>query len=284
MRILILGASGMLGHAMFRTLSAGGEHLVFGTLRSDGARRFFAEEHQQQLISGIDAEDQDALVGVFSRVRPDAVVNCIGLVKQLADAEDPLVALPVNALLPHRLARLCALANARFVHISTDCVFSGRKGFYLEADEPDAQDVYGRSKLLGEVDYPNAVTLRTSIIGHELNSHHGLVEWFLSQTGSVRGYTQAIFSGLPTCELARVVRDYVLPSPQLHGVYHVAAEPIAKYDLLKLVNRQYDKHISLEENADLVIDRSLDAGRFNSAVGYNPPSWPELVAMMHSFK
>jgi dTDP-4-dehydrorhamnose reductase len=284
MRILILGASGMLGHAMFRTLSAGDEHLVFGTLRSDGARRFFAEEHQQRLISGIDAEDQDALVEVFSRVRPDVVVNCIGLVKQLADAEDPLVALPVNALLPHRLARLCALANARFVHVSTDCVFSGRKGLYLETDEPDAQDVYGRSKLLGEVDYPNAVTLRTSIIGHELNSHHGLVGWFLSQTGSVRGYTRAIFSGLPTCELSRVVRDYVLASPQLHGVYHVAAEPIAKYDLLELVNRQYDKHIILEENADLVIDRSLHAGRFNSAVSYSPPSWPELVAMMHSFK
>lgn len=284
MRILILGASGMLGHAMFRTLSAGNEHLVFGTLRSDGARRFFAEEHQQKLISGIDAEDQDALVRVFSHVRPDAVVNCIGLVKQLADAEDPLVALPVNALLPHRLARLCALANARFVQVSTDCVFSGRKGLYLETDEPDAQDVYGRSKLLGEVDYPNAITLRTSIIGHELNSHHGLVEWFLSQTGSVRGYTRAIFSGLPTCELSRVVREYVLACPQLHGVYHVAAAPIAKYDLLKLVNSQYDKHMSLEENADLVIDRSLDAGRFNSAVGYNPPSWPELVAMMHSFK
>lgn len=284
MRILILGASGMLGHAMLRTLSAGGEHQVFGTLRSDGARRFFDEEHQQQLISGIDAEDQDALVRVFSRVRPDVVVNCIGLVKQLADAEDPLVALPVNALLPHRLARLCALANARLVHVSTDCVFSGRKGLYLETDEPDAQDVYGRSKLLGEVNYPNAVTLRTSIIGRELNSHHGLVEWFLSRTGSVRGYTRAIFSGLPTCELSRVVRDYVLASPKLHGVYHVAAAPIAKYDLLQLVNRQYNKNISLEENADLVIDRSLDAERFNSTVGYNPPSWPDLVAMMHSFK
>ncbi|WDR02354.1 sugar nucleotide-binding protein [Devosia algicola] len=232
MKILILGASGMLGHAMLHMLSRATDHTVFGTIRSDGARRFFQDYHQKRLISGVDAEDQDALVRVFSSVRPEVVVNCIGLVKQLAHADDPLVAFPVNALLPHRLARLAALANARFIHVSTDCVFSGRKGLYSEADEPDAQDVYGRSKLFGEVDYPNAITLRTSIVGRELNSSHGLVEWFLSQSGSVRGYTNAIFSGLPTCELSRVVRDHVLNHPDLHGVYHVAAAPIAKFALL----------------------------------------------------
>ena len=211
------------------------------------------------------------------------MINCVGLVKQLAEANDPLSALPINALFPHRLARLCGLVNARLVHISTDCVFSGRQGGYTEADEPDALDLYGRSKLLGEVDYPHAVTLRTSIIGEELESTHGLVGWFLAQQAGVRGFTRAIFSGLPTCELAGVIRDYVLSRVELRGLYHVASDPISKYDLLRMVNEEYGKGLRIEPDDTLKIDRSLDAACFREATGYSVPAWPELVACMRRF-
>ncbi|WP_193337151.1 dTDP-4-dehydrorhamnose reductase family protein [Devosia beringensis] len=284
MKVLVLGASGMLGNAMIRVLLQHPNLEVYGTLRSESARRFFGPELQSRLLTGVDVQDHDGLVRLLTQTRPNVVVNCVGLVKQLAEADDPLLALPINAMLPHRLARLCALSNARLVHVSTDCVFTGRQGLYTETDEPDAQDLYGRSKLLGEVAAPNAITLRTSIIGHELSSRHGLVEWFLAQEGSARGFTRAIFSGLPTCELARVTRDFVLTRPELSGVYHVASAPIAKYDLLKLINEQYGTSIVLEPDDKLVIDRSLVAARFNAATGYHPPDWPLLVASMNSFR
>lgn len=283
MRILVLGASGMLGNAMMRVLAQNGRHEVSGTARSGAVKRHFAPALAERIITGVDVENADALARVFAQVRPQAVINCIGLVKQLAEADEPLLALPINSLLPHRLARLCELSGARLVHVSTDCVFTGRKGMYRESDEPDAQDLYGRSKLLGEVDYPHAITLRTSIIGHELESAHGLVGWFLAQQGSVKGYTQAIFSGFPTCELARIVRDEVLPRPQLRGLYHVAAQPIAKFDLLQLVNAEYDKGLDIEPDDRVRINRSLDASRFQEATGYVAPSWPKLVAQMRAF-
>lgn len=284
MRILVMGASGMLGNAVIRVLAQDPSHEVFGSARSVAVKNHFPPELANNIIPGIDVENFDTLARLFARVRPAAVVNCIGLVKQLAEVNDPLYALPINALLPHRLARLCELVGARLVHISTDCVFTGRKGSYVETDEPDALDIYGRSKFLGEVDYPHAVTLRTSIIGHELESAHSLIGWFLSQQKSIKGYTQAIFSGLPTCELARVIRDFVLPRSELHGLYHVAAEPISKYDLLQLVNQEYDKGLWIEPDDQVKIDRSLDAGRFREATGYVAPSWPELVEQMRAFQ
>jgi dTDP-4-dehydrorhamnose reductase len=222
------------------------------------------------------------VASVLRELRPQAVINCVGVVKQLSAADDPLVAIPINSLLPHRLARLCADSNARVVHISTDCVFAGTRGNYLESDIPDATDLYGRSKLLGELDCPNAVTLRTSIIGPELGSTHGLVGWFLSQQGRVRGFTRAIFSGLPTAELARVVRDHVLRLPAMRGVYHVSAAPIAKFDLLCLVRAAYSRTIEIEPDDRLVIDRSLDSTRFRTLTGWHPAAWPELIAAMRA--
>lgn len=283
MRVLILGASGMLGNAMLRTLSQSDDCEAWGTARSAGVLRHFDPALAQRIVTGIDVENVDALTALLADVRPSVVINCIGLVKQLAQADDPLSALPINALLPHRLARLCGLVGARFVHISTDCVFNGRKGGYRESDPSDAEDLYGRSKYLGEVAYPHAITLRTSIIGHELSSAHGLVGWFLAQEGTVKGYRKAIFSGLPTVELARVVRDVVLPHPDLSGLYHVAAEPIAKYDLLQLVREAYGKTIDIEPDDRVAIDRSLNAERFRVATGYVAAPWPELVARMRDF-
>jgi len=283
MRVLVLGVTGMLGSAVFRVFTGDPAYDVWGTLRSSASLRFFPG--QAQLLTGVNVLDQDALAGVLSKVRPDVVINCVGLVKQLADAKDPLVALPVNAMLPHRLARMCELLGARLVHISTDCVFSGRKGLYLESDPSDAEDLYGKSKYIGELnEFAHAVTLRTSIIGHELDSTHSLIDWFLSQHDRVRGFARAIFSGLPTVELARVMKDFVIPNKQLHGLYHVAAEPIDKCRLLGLVAAQYGKKIEIQSDDALVIDRSLNASRLQAAVGYVAPSWPDLIQRMYEHR
>ncbi|QVW22556.1 SDR family oxidoreductase [Pseudomonas hormoni] len=282
-RVLVLGVTGMLGNAVFRVFSADAHHETWGTLRSASALRNFPLQAHERLLVGVDALDQDALAAAFSRVRPDVVINCVGLIKHLADAKDPLTALPINAMLPHRLARLCELSGARLIHVSTDCVFSGRKGGYLESDTSDAEDLYGKSKYIGELhDLPHAITLRTSIIGHELGSSHALVDWFLSQQGSAKGFTKAIFSGLPTVELARVMKDFVVPHLSLNGLYHVAAEPIAKFDLLALVASEYGKQIDIRPDDALVIDRSLDGSRFREATGYVAPGWPELIRRMNT--
>jgi dTDP-4-dehydrorhamnose reductase len=282
MKVLVLGVTGMLGSAVFRVFSADRAFETWGTLRSGAGLRYFPEQVHARLLSGIDVLDQDALTRLFAQVRPDVVINCVGLIKQLADAKDPLSALPINAMLPHRLSRLCELAGARLVHMSTDCVFSGRKGMYLESDTSDAEDLYGKSKYIGELhDDAHAITVRTSIIGHELNSAYALVDWFLSQSGRVRGFSQAIFSGLPTVELAAVIKDYILPRPALHGLYHVAAQPIAKLDLLRLVAEVYGKDIEIAPDDSLRIDRSLDGHRFREATGYVAPDWPELIRRMH---
>lgn len=282
-RVLVLGATGMLGSTLVRLFSRSDGFLAWGTVRRMPPA-FASQPFGARIIEGVDAADFDTLVKAFSVARPHVVINAIGLVKQLLEAEDPLSAIPINALLPHRLARLAAACDARFVHISTDCVFSGRKGMYSEADPADATDLYGRSKLLGEVDYPNAITLRTSIIGHEIGPAHGLVGWFLAQESTVRGYRRAIFSGLPTVELGRVIRDHVLARPDLHGVYHVSAEPIPKYDLLGLVADVYGCRTRIVPDDALIIDRSLDSSRFRAAALYSPASWPALIKQMHEFQ
>ena len=281
--VLVLGTSGMLGNAMLRLFAQSDAHTVWGSARSSASLRKLPAALRERVVTGVDVENTDTVARLLADTKPDVLVNCVGLVKQLAEADDPLQAIPINSLLPHRLARLCQVAGARLVHISTDCVFSGAKGLYREDDPADAQDLYGRSKHLGEVDYPNAITLRTSIIGHELASAHGLVGWFLAQSGAVRGFTRAVFSGLPTVELATVVRDHVLPRPQLHGLYHVSAAPISKYELLRLVAEVYGKQIEITPDDRLVIDRSLDSTRFRQAAGYEPAAWPELVRSMHAF-
>lgn len=282
MRVLVLGVTGMLGSAVYKLLAATPGLEVAGTARDAARLGAFDAATRPSILTGIDVLQDDVLVEVLARTRPDVIINCVGLIKQLATAEDPLHALPLNALLPHRLARLAALCGARVVHISTDCVFAGRKGGYVEADVPDAEDVYGKSKQLGELTgYAHAITLRTSIIGHELGSRLALLEWFLAQQGSVRGYRRAVFSGLPTVELARVIRDHVLPAPALHGLYHVSAAPIDKCRLLQLVADIYGKAIAIEPDDAVAIDRSLNSDRFRAATGYQPPPWPALVRSMH---
>ncbi len=282
-KVLVLGASGMLGNAVFRFFSDSTGFDTYGTIRSRKSLSFFAADLQNQLISDVDVENADNLIAIMHRVKPDLVINCVGLVKQLAQANDVLSSIPINAMLPHRLAGICALIGARLVHMSTDCVFSGAKGNYQESDFPDCYDLYGRSKLIGEVDYENAVTLRTSIIGHEIFGSRSLVDWFLSQNGQVKGFTKTIFSGLPTVEVARIIRDFVVPNVELRGLYHLSSNPISKYDLLSLIADCYGKNISILPDPSLVLDRSLNSERFRSATGFRPESWAELVLRMYNF-
>lgn len=280
MRLLVLGASGMLGHAVFRRFTADPAFQVVGTVRA--APTF--QPDGGALLRGVDVDDDAQISAAFKEAAPDVVINCVGVIKQLKTAQDPLPCIRLNSLLPHRLNALCAASDARLVHISTDCVFTGSKGDYLESDVCDADDLYGRSKLLGEVDTPGAITLRTSIIGHELaNGATGLVGWFLSQKGAVKGFRNAIFSGLPTVALADVIARHVLPAPELSGVYHVSAAPISKYDLLNLVAEVYGRDNDITPVDEPRIDRSLNSQRFRDATGYAPPAWPDLVAQMHAF-
>ncbi len=283
MRVLVIGASGMLGNAILRVLASDPKLRVAATVRRSAVLQHFDQSLVDRISVGVDVENIDSLIRVFGDEQPDVVVNCVGLVKQLAEVDDPLLALPLNTMLPHRLARLCAARGARLIHISTDCVFSGKQGLYKETDTPDADDLYGKSKLLGEVNYPNTITLRTSIIGRELEGCRSLIGWFLAQSGPIKGFRKAIFSGVPTVELATIIRDHVLPRTDLTGLYHVAATPINKYDLLHLVADAYGKQITIEPSDDVVVDRSLDATRFNSVTRYAPPDWPELVRRMHDF-
>ena len=229
----------------------------------------------------MDADSFDTIVRAIAAIRPDIVINCIGLIKQEERVNDPLSAITINSQLPHRISLLCRIAGARMIHFSTDCVFDGRKGNYLENDSSNAKDLYGRTKFLGEVGYSHCVTLLTSVIGHELRGFKSLIEWFLSQQNPVQGYTHAIYSGFPTIELSRIIHQYVIPNPDLKGVYHVSSSPISKFDLLKLVAESYGKQIEIKPFSDFRSDRSLDSAAFRKATGYTAPSWPELIKSMH---
>ena len=282
MRVLVLGAYGMLGHRLLLELGHGEE--AFGTCRNlaqggVGARLVPAD----LLVPGVDATRFESVAKAISSTSPDAVVNCIGIVKQLKEAHDPVASELINSTFPHLLADECARRGARLVHFSTDCVFSGRKGMYTEEDVPDPVDLYGRTKLAGEVRAEGCVTLRTSLIGRELDSANGLVEWFLrNRGGRVKGYTNAVFSGFTTTEMARVVRKVLRERPRMSGVWHVASKPISKYDLLMLVNERMGLRTEIEEEALPRVDRSLDGRRFEKEIGYSPPDWEAMVGEMAS--
>lgn len=280
-RILVLGASGMLGSTLFRAFSRDPDLLTFGSVREASAKRHFAPELHGALIPNFHLDGESGLLTAFALAKPDVVVNCIGIIKQLPNANDHLESLAINATLPHRLAKYCEATGARLVHFSTDCVFSGKQGNYREEDFPDAYDLYGRTKYLGEVSYENSVTLRTSIIGHELDRSKSLVDWFLSQSSEVKGFAKAIFSGLPTIEVARVLKEHVIPNPNLSGLFHLSVDPINKYELLNLVASTYGKSINITPDDKLVIDRSLNSDRFRTATGFKPKAWSDLIKVMH---
>ena len=271
----------MLGSTFLRAFSSDPNFFTFGTMRGDSIAVNFAPEFHGNLIPNIHLVGESGLLSAFSIAKPDVVINCIGIIKQLPYSNDHLNSLAINSTLPHRLAQYCNAFGARLVHFSTDCVFSGKQGQYKEDDFPDASDLYGRTKYLGEVSYENTLTLRTSIIGHEICRAKSLVDWFLGQTGEVKGFSKAVFSGLPTIEIARVVKELVIPNQDLSGLYHLSVDPINKLDLLRLVAEIYGKVIKIIPDEDLVIDRSLNSDRFRAATGFEPRPWPHLIKDMH---
>lgn len=281
LKVLVIGATGMLGYSIFANLIEQATLDVFGTVRSiDGKERYFANS-QDKLIYGVDVTNIESIESAIAEINPEVVINCIGLIKQHSISKQHIDAININSLLPHQLAHICSRFNAKFIHFSTDCVFDGKDGNYSEDDLPTARDLYGKSKCLGEIDYTPHLTLRTSIIGHELTSNVSLVDWFLSQEGKVKGFSKAIFSGLPTCVISKLLIDKILPFKELAGLYHLSVNPIDKFTLLNLVKVAYGKNILIEESQDLAINRSLDSARLKSEINFHVPSWPELVDQMH---
>ena len=278
MRLLILGGSGMLGHQLWRGLHA--QHDTWVTLRRPvadfAAHNLFDEA---KAIQFDDITDDTALERALGQAKPEAVINCVGLIKQRDEASDEALTLRVNAEFPHRLAKRCGEAGARLIHFSTDCIFAGTKGNYTESDPSDAADLYGQSKHQGEVADAHSVTLRTSVIGHELGTNLALLDWFLSQRfQAVNGYTKAIYSGFTTLEMARIVDRILTQHTDLSGVWHVASEPISKFGLLQLCREKLGWEGVIEPNDEFVCDRSLNADRFNQATGYTPPSWEAMIS------
>lgn len=279
-KLLVLGANGMLGGSLHRYFT-NTENSVVGTVRSNAALDQLTDMGFENIISGIDVTDYKILESTIFELQPDYVFNCIGLIKQLSQSKLPVSAIEINSLLPHKLAEMCTKYDSRLVHFSTDCVFSGNMGGYTESSLPDATDLYGRSKLLGEVSYDKHLTLRTSVIGHELNSNISLVDWFLSQTDSVKGFSRAIFSGLPTFFVAEFLDKYVIHNPNLSGMYHLSAEPIDKYNLLLLIKSKYGINLDVIDSPDFIIDRSLNSDSLRELINFQPPAWPDLIEKMN---
>lgn len=277
MRILILGGGGMLGHKLWQCLRDRFDCHV--TLRTrDGGRVPEGWFDADRVHLGIDARQSDPIPALLSRLAPDVAVNCIGIPKQLPDANRPEMMEDVNGRFPHRLASECDRLGIRLIHISTDCVFSGRKGNYSETDPPDPVDLYGRTKRDGEPLGSAALILRVSFIGRQLRGNHGLLEWFLGQEGGrVKGFRRAIFSGLTTTAMSRCLAGIIDSQPGLQGVYHLASEPISKFDLLVLLRDALEVPIEIEPDETTVVDRSLNSRRFRSDTGITVPAWGDMV-------
>jgi len=281
MRILVLGGEGMLGHKVFQVLSQRFE--MYATFQSAGGLwtklPTYERVDRRCVLSNVNALDCDSVVRAIAQVKPGVVINCIGIIKQLREASDPIISLTLNSLFPHRLADLCALCGARLFHMSTDCVFSGRKGNYTEDDVPDADDLYGRTKLLGEVNREGCLTIRTSIFGRDFFKQSAFLEWFLSNRGGiVKGYKNAIYTGFPTQVLARIMGDIIADHPDLSGLYQIAGQPISKYELLVKLREAMGLDIEIEPYNDDPCDRSLSAARFVAATGYQIPGWDQMLA------
>lgn len=267
----------MLGHALLRAYR--GRHELFATYRQD-ASAYPASSSGEGVgaLFGVDVRSLQDVVGAVATARPDAVVNAVGIVKQRPTAKESIPSLEVNALFPHRLSEVCRAAGARLVHLSTDCVFSGRKGAYREGDEADAVDLYGRSKLLGELHEPHCLTLRTSIIGLELSRKKSLIEWFLAQRGQIKGFRRAIYSGLTTAEMARAIEFLLAEAPEVGGLWHLSSAPIDKYDLLtRLQKRLRRADVEIRPDDQFVCDRSLDSSALMGRISYRVPSWDAML-------
>lgn len=282
-KVLILGSTGLLGSTILKYFSIKSNFKCFGTIRKSSDKKKLKYINKVKLYK-VDFDKSRNLRKVFSMIKPNLVINCIGVVKQVLNNNMNSEIIRVNSFLPHYLSELANENNEiRFIHFSTDCVFSGLKGRYLESDVTDAKDIYGVSKMLGEVDKSNTLTLRTSIIGQELKTNYSLLNWFLSQKKQIKGYKNAIFSGLTAPEIARVIHNYVIPNKKIRGIYHLSGKPISKYDLLYILKKIYKKKIKIVPDLKIKINRSLNSNLFQKATGYKPPTWNKLIEEMYEF-
>ena len=273
----------MLGHKAFELLNLNDKYEVFGTLRNEkDIKKYFSEsKNSRNIFSGIDALNLNTVLALIDKLSPDIVLNCIGIIKQLKESHNALLSIEVNSLFPHKLAAHLEGSKTRLIHISTDCVFSGEKGNYIESDYSDAKDLYGKTKYLGElVNYSNCVTLRTSIIGPELKTKLSLLEWFLSQNVSVNGYINAIYSGLTTTELIKVIDTYIIPQNNQNGLYHISSEPISKHDLLAKIAREFKFDIIIHRTETFFNNKSLNSQKFTKDFGYQKKSWNKMIREM----
>ncbi|MDR0609070.1 MAG: SDR family oxidoreductase [Planctomycetaceae bacterium] len=279
-RVLILGGTGMLGHKLVQLFSNRFE--TWTTTRSSFSYlEKFGLFDENRTITGVDIKNIDTIISVLGKVKPDIVINCVGIIKQHEDAYDPITCLKINSLFPHQLSNLCHTIDSKLIHIGTDCVFSGKKGDYTEKDISDAEDLYGKTKFLGEITGMENLTLRTSIIGRELTSTQSLIDWFLSNRGKrVRGFSRAIYSGFTTHQFAQILGDVIEYHPQLSGLFHVSSEPISKFELLKLVNQFYHAGITIDEETEFLCNRNLDSSFFRHRTGFIPPTWETMIEEM----
>lgn len=280
MKVLVLGGNGMLGHKLVQVLSKRFD--VWATFRKD----FAQYEHlglfdKGKVLGNLDAQKPKSYNDAIKQLKPDVIVNSIGVIKQKSESKDIVKTLEINSIFPHKVAEIANEIGSRFITFSTDCVFDGLKGNYKEDDQSNAFDLYGKSKFLGEVTGQNVITFRTSIIGREINSSRSLVEWFISSTGSkINGFTNAIYTGFPTKILAEIISDIIENHQELNGIYHLSSDPINKYDLLCLVKERLDLDIEIMPFDDFRINRSLDSAKFREKTGFTPKDWTEMVDEM----
>ncbi|GAB5377026.1 MAG: SDR family oxidoreductase [Acuticoccus sp.] len=277
MTVLVLGAGGMLGLALCRELAARLPGGARWRRACGGARPRIALPPGLDVAPHVDALQIDSINAALERFRPHTVINAIGFVKNRGGRDEIDLMLAVNGLFPHQLAERCRAFGARLIHFSSDCVFSGTRGAYRETDPPDAQDVYGHSKALGEVTSRHALTLRTSMIGLPGFGGRGLLGWFLDRSDPVKGFTNAVFSGPTAPELARLVAHIITARGPYGGLLHVAAAPIDKFTLLSMLGTAFARDTEIVPDGALRIDRSLRADRLAARYGYSAPSWPAMV-------
>lgn len=278
MRILILGGSGMLGHRLWLYLPARFPD-IYTTLHKDRNKydKYNLFNNKKKVIDNIDAVDFSVVERVLDKIRPDVILNCIGITKRRDEINNMALCINLNSLFPHNLANWGEINKAKIITFSTDCIFDGKTGNYIEENLPSASDIYGKTKALGELRGTNTLTLRSSFIGPELFQGSELLEWFLAQTGPVKGFKNAIYSGLTTFELCRVVEKILVSYPQASGLYNVSSDPITKFDLLMLIKKEMDLSVEIVPDETFCCDRSLDSSRFRKEFNYIPPSWEVMV-------
>ena len=276
--VLILGASGMLGHMLVRVFSP--HHRVIGTTSSQyNSGSLLAKLlDRDSWIGGIDVRSLNRVDELVREIQPDVVINCVGVIKQKMESSNITDAITINSLFPHHLASLCESQNCRLIHFSTDCVFDGAPGIKKVSDTPNATDIYGTTKRLGEVDYGDPITIRSSIVGAQIVGNESLFQWAISQKGkSIKGFTGALYSGLTTMTMSKVILEIVDNFPQLSGIQQIASEAITKHDLLRKLNAALGLNLDICADNTIIYDRTLDGSEFVEQTGVRIPTWDEMI-------